>query len=316
MNIESKYVLPDFVANADPSAFDSTEPGAFSVAGYRLDNPAGIWKAAADVRSGAVTVASATANLIKQACALFNITEDQFIVKQASTEPPLTISDGTHTVSFNICDNESLNKAASELISSRPNMSYAFAHDCAHTIETIAKYANLTLDKDKYTAIRKMAGSAIVDFDELKSMVEGRAAEADRRGLKAEAGAFRKLAAQCTAACPVELVPNILEVVDRFDQEHVDLSKSANFVKSHIEDRAFMSQAEYSQKRAAEKLNVDGFNKVARAAVDSAVRSGVLYKWAADNGYTVSSGSSAEDVVALVQRMPRALRQEFISIVG
>lgn len=315
MNIDSKFVLPDFVAAADPSAFDATEEGAFAVAGYRLDNPAGIWKAASDMISG-VELASSTVSLIKQACALFDITPEHFILKKANVEPPLTITDGKHTASFNICDNESLNKAASDLLANRNGMPYSFAHDCAHTINTIAIYSKLSFDEATGDAIRKLAGAATVDFDSLKNLVERRAAVAERAGMLAESAAFTKLASQCTSACPEELVPDILDVVDRFDREHDSLVKTASADEATLESLAYLSDAEVLAKQASERLDIDGFNQVTRGSVDAGIRSGLLYKWAADNGYSISSNSDAESVVALVQRMPRALRQEFANLIG
>lgn len=314
MNIDSNFVLPDFVERADVSDFDPQAAGAFTVAGYRLDNPAGIWKAASDMLSG-VEMSSSTANLIKQACSLFDITPDQFVRKEASTVPPLVITDGEHTASFNICDNESLNKAASEVLANRDNMSYAFAHDCAHTLTTIASYNQLSFDPEVDGAIHKLAGAAAVDYDKLKSVVETRAARAEHIGKTDEAQAFRKLANQCTSACPVELVPNILDVVDRFDAAYTELNKKASAVSEKLEQVVFMTNGERLAKRANEALSIDGFTSVTRGQIERSVGTGALYKWAADNGYAIVANSDAEAVVSLVQHMPKALRQEFISIV-
>lgn len=315
MTIDSKFVLPDFVESADASAFDASESGAFAVAGYRLDNPAGIWKAASDLRSGAV-VGSAAANLIKHACALFGITEEHFVLRKEATTPPLTISDGTHTASFNICDNESLNKAASDLISERDNMRYAFAHDCAHTLATIAEYGNLSFDSNNLEPIRKLAGVATVDYDKLQELVTSCASRAHLAGKDAEAAAFTKLAAQCTSACPAELVPDILDVVDKFASESGELNKTAGAYARQPETVVYLSESEYLTKRASDRLNIDGFSRVTRGDVDAAVHSGVLYKWAADNGYNIRTGATADEVIAVVQHMPRALRQEFVNVIG
>lgn len=313
-----RYIIPTFVAEAEPSSFDAEVPGAFVVEGYRLDNPAAIWKAAADARMGA-SISSSTRSLIDQACELFDITEEHFVEKKASDlveEGIITITDGTHKASFNIYDRESLNKAASELLDSRDDLGYAFAHDCAHTLKTIAAYGNLGFDEDKVVAIRKLAADYPVNYDAVQREVESRIATAQHLGLDQEAAALSKIAAHCTTNCPAELVPAILQVLDQFDTTTTGdaLLKQASEHSYRLEDVAFLSNEELLNKQANSVVALDSSVSIRRGSVEQGLRTGAIHKWAADSGYVCSSSASVDDAIALVATMPKALRLEFANL--
>lgn len=314
MSNELEFNLPDFVAGADSSQFDASVPGSFSVGGYRLDNRAAVWVAAADMRKNASEMGHHLQHLIKQACELFDVTDDMFMVKEAGADPAtITLTDGTNIASFCILDKESLDAAADSVIEKRASLPYGFAHDCAQTVHIMAKHLNLSLDTDKDIAIRKIAGELDVDYSRAKDALERRARKAEQFHKNAEANILRKLASLCTETTDPELAPVFIMAVDEFDRSLSELQKQASAITKFAEDDFYMTPSESLTKKANQQMNIDGFNKIRRGNL-SGINMLSISKWASDFGYDINSEDSPEQVVAVVGRMPKELRKEFVDI--
>lgn len=312
-NIE--FNLPEFVRSADSSLLDANAPGAFAVGGYRLDNPAAVWHAAAAMRKSAgEEVGQHLKGLIQQACNLFGITDDMFIEKKASYDDrTITITDGTNVASFCIVDRESLNAAADSVIEKRASLPYPFAHDCAQTVFIMGKHIGETLDTDKDIAIRKIAGECEADFAKGKEALTRRAAKAKQYHMDKEAEILTKLANLCTESCDQQLAKCFVMAADEFDRSLSTLQKQASGIVSCAEDDFFMSRFDSMQKEANSVLNIDGFNKVRKGSLEG-VATLAISKWASDYGYEIRPNSDPEAIVESVGKMPRQLREEFVNL--
>lgn len=309
-----EFNVPDFVSSADSSLFDTTAQGSFSCGGYRLDNPAAVWQAAAAMRKSAgEDMSQHLKGLIKQACDLFNITDDMFVEKQASLDDrTITITDGTNVASFCIVDRESLNAAADSVIEKRASLPYGFAHDCAQTVYIMGKHIGETLDTDKDIAIRKIAGECEVDFNRGREALIRRANKAKQYHLDRESEILTKLANMCDISCEPCVAKCFILAADEFDRSLTELQKQASGIVTHAEDDFFLSPFESMQKSASASLNIDGFNKVRRSALEG-INALAISKWASDFGYEIGPNSTPEAIVESVGKMPKTLREEFVS---
>ena len=317
MTNDLDFNLPEFVRTADSSLLDAKAPGAFSVGGFRLDNPAAVWHAAAAIRKSAgENVGAHVRSVVEQACSLFGITDDMFIPKQASTgvdERTAKLTDGTNVASFCIVDKETLDAAADSVIEKRASLPYGFAHDCAQTVRIMADHLGLRMDSDKEYAILKIAGECDVDYVKGRDALERRAAKAEQFHMNEEAAILRKLASLCEATCDKTLARWFVLAADEFDRSLTELQKTASGIVRGAEDDFFISPLESISKKANEELNIDGFNKVRRGNLEG-INTLAISKWASELGYDIANDASPECIVDALGRMPRVLREEFVSL--
>jgi hypothetical protein len=312
-----EFNLPEFVRTADSSLLDAKAPGTFSVGGFRLDNPAAVWHAAATIRkSASEDYGQHVRNVVEQACNLFGITDDMFVRKEASNpadERTVTLTDGTNVASFCIVDKETLDAAADSVIEKRASLPYGFAHDCAQTVYIMANHLGLKMDSDKEFAIKKIAGELDVDYSKGRKALERRAAKAEQFHMTEAASVLRKLANLCTDDCDKGLACGFVLAADEFDRSLTELQKTASGIVKGAEDDFFMSQLESISKKANEELNIDGFSKIRRGQLEG-VNTLAISKWASELGYDIANTASPEAIVSEVGRMPRVLREEFVNL--
>ena len=315
MNQDFDFDLPDFVRTADSSQFDTNVAGSFSVGGYRLDNRAAVWQAAAAMRKSAGDhMGSHLHQLIDQACDLFGITEDMFVLKKASADDrTITITDGDNVASFCIVDKETLDAAADSVLEKRASLPYGFAHDCAQTVFIMSQHLGIPLSGKADVELRKIAGELEVDFNRGRTALLNRAARADQFHMPQEAEVLRKLANICTDKCDPELARLFVMAADEFDRGLSDLQKRASGIHKGAEDDFYMTPVESIQKKANEELNIDGFNRIKRSSLEGIATLGIS-KWASELGYEISSSDSPEAIIQAVGKMPKALREEFVNL--
>lgn len=308
------FNIPDFVSNADPKLLDATDSSAsVVVGGHRLDNPAAVWMASASLRKSANNLGGYVANMIKQASDLFGISDDMFVEKQTSM---INISDGEHSASFNVYDNESLNKAASSLKENRASLPYPFAQECSETLKNIADAEGYVFNKDNEVFIRKLAGDYNTDFITGKKALEYRIKKAQELGLKDYEETLTKIANLCTPDCSPSLAPYFVAAADEFDRSVAELRKTASTELRFPEDAFYISTDEYLRKKASIDLVIDDTKKVARGSVLKNTADGTIRKWASDYGYNISQDSTPEETVSIVQKMPEILKEEFLFILN
>lgn len=307
------FNVPDFVSNADPKLLDATDDSAsVVVGGFRLDNPAAVWMAGANLRKSANSLGGYVTNMIKQASELFGISDDMFVKAQKTST--ISVSDGEHTASFNIYDSESINKAASALKDNRKNIPYSFAQECGEVINKLAKSEGYVLDKDNEIFIRKLAGDYNTDFITGKKALELRSKKATELGLTEYAETLNKIANLCTVDCSPCLAPYFIAAADEFDKGVVDLRKDASVDFKFPEDAFYISTDEYLQKLASKELVIDNENKVSRGSLLKNLENGSIRKWASDYGYNIQDDFTPENTVSIIQKMPSILKKEFASL--
>lgn len=315
MNLESyNFNVPEFVRSADQSKFDTQADGALVVGGLRIDNPAAAWVAEAEIRKFANQYTDdGVRRLVKEACSLFNITDDMFT---PAVSPDLVeISDGINQVAFNITDSESLNEAASSLIHKRANLPYTFASECAITLLDIARGNGYSLNRDNQVAIRKLAGDYNVDFEAGRELLDATATEAANCGMPDHATILKKIASLCTDDCSPEMAPYFITAIDEFRRGAKNLRKSASADNRLPENVFYQSHSEHTAKLANRKLYVRGEDTPVTALTVSS-NLGSIAKWASICGYNISLSDTPEDVVSAIGKMPSVLRDEFIDLFG
>lgn len=310
MNLnEYNFNVPEFVSKAADSCFDVTADSAVVVGGYRIDNPAAAWVAGAAVRKSA-SMDPSVVRMIKQACSLFGITDDQF--SSQSNADIISISDGVNTAEFNIYDSESLNKAASDLLANRRELPYAFAHDCAAALLDAARTQQLAFNSGTAAPIRKLAGDYNVDFDAGRELLMQAADKATELQMSEHAAVLSKIAGMCSSDCSPQLAPYFIAALDEFAKAVPGLNKNASADNRLPEDVFYLSTAEYNSRRGARQLCIDKTRSIRQDKVSNNLQS--ISKWAAACGYSINPDSDPESVTASVAKMPTALRDEFIEL--
>ena len=308
MNLESyNYNVPDYVSNADPSKFDTSSRDAVVYGGFRLDNPAAVWVAGAEMRKNASELDAAIRNKIATAMGLFGIDDSSYTMAKVASS--VTISDGENTAEFSIYDNESLNEAARGLLDKRANLPYAFAHDCAVALRNEALTNGYEFDEDTLVPIRKLAGAYHVDFSAGKKLLEEAASEAAEAGLEEHSGVLSKLANMCEDNCTEESAPYFIAALDEFNRSGV--SKKAS---DRPENVFYISNNEAAQKKARERVTIDNTRSITFGSLTSAESKQRISKWASMCGYCIASNSTEKEIVDKVSAMPETLRQEFVEL--
>lgn len=312
MNFDSyNFNVPAFVREADPSSLDASVAGAVVVGGYRIDNPAAAWVAGAEMRKNASKFDGAARRLIKEACSLFNIEDSAYTLP--AVEPTVTVTEGEHSAAFNVFDNESLNSAASTLLSKRASLPYSFAQKCAEQLGAVAKAQGLEFGADNQVAIRKLAGDYNVDFVAGKKLLESVVTKAKEVGMVEHADILQKMANLCTPDSTPDMAPLFIYAIDEFNRECSTLRKAASDTGVlHPENVFYISNSEYAAQRAEQYLSVDSVRKIKRGALLDSEKRQNISKWASICGYSIGSEASAEDIVSTVGAMPSVLRDEFI----
>lgn len=307
MNMDTyDYKVPDYVRNASPDCFDTSVPGAVVVSGMRIDNPAAAWMAGAEIRKHASADTAAT-RLIKEACRLFNIDDSHY--EELPVEGTITVSNGKHTANFNVFDVDTLNDAATKLLSKRASLPYEFAHDCAVELCEMAKKLKAEFNSTVVVPIRKLAGEYNADFAEGRQMLMEAADAAHERGLTEHEAVLKKLAGLCSDECLNEDAPYFVAALDQFYREIPDLRKKAS--SGSLENRFFLSTQEFIRKQANAPVEVAGTTVTAgklKAQLDN------LRKWAFVCGYNIPQNASTTEVCQIIQSMPKSLREEFVEL--
>lgn len=310
--IDSKFNVPDYVSCADPDKLNVSGDGAVVVEGVRIDNPAAAWVAKAEILKRANEFSHYTKSKVDEACRLFGITEDSFIIKEASSDC-IEISDGDVSVSFNVVDNDTLNKAASTLLDNRGSISYLLARDCASALRKAAFDMDLKFSDENQVAMRKMAGDYHVDQEKLKGLVSHTIDLVRSSGLDKYASELERISNILTDSCPTDLVPLVIEAVDQASKA-LPLNKKASSDVEYPENVVYMTNQEVIQRSANELHSIGDDRHISGAVIASKLP--LITKWASDSGYVIPADSSASAVAATVRTMPGLLRKEFFDIFG
>lgn len=298
------FNVPEYVSSADPGKFDTSAPGAVVVGGFRLDNPAAVWMAGAEVRKNASAIDAATRSRITTACELFGIGDDQYTLAKVASS--VTVSDGENTAEFSIYDSESLNSAAKTLLNKRASLPYAFAHDCAVALNDEAKANGYEFESDVQVPIRKLAGDYTVDFNAGKALLNKAAEEAKSLGMTEHSEVLNKLASMCSDDCTADMAPYFIVALDEFNRSTVRKEASEN-----PENTFYLSNSEVAARYNEQKLFFDTNRAVTRGEIHS--NSSNISKWASMCGYSLNP-SDPDSVVSAVSKMPNALKDEFAEL--
>lgn len=310
MNLDQyNFNVPAFVREAGPDSFDTNADGAVVVGGLRIDNRAAAWVAGASLRKSAGMDLSVS-RIIKEACDLFGVSDADYVENECIDV--VTVSDGVHNASFNIYDNASLNKAASDLVSRRPGLPYPFAHDCAATLMDEAHKQGLQFDRDVVVAIRKMAGDYNVDFEAGKQCLISAIDVAKNHGMQDHAEVLTKIASLCTPDCSPSAAPYFIAAIDEFYRGLRELRKSASAIRQNPEDIFYLSTEEYNNKLNNLSVKIDSNNSVKVAKINSAKNN--ISKWASVCGYSIPANASVEQIATTVSSMPSTIRKEFMEL--
>lgn len=308
---EYNFNVPAFVKEASADNFDANVADAVVVEGYRIDNPAAAWVASAAVRKLASAFDAAEVRLIKQAACLFGIGDEMF--EPVTVNPTITVSDGVNSAEFCIYDKESLNKAASELLKSRRELPYSFAHDCAVALQEESVNQGLSFDSDIIVPIRKLAGDYNVDFEAGRKLLDSAVVEANNRGMREHAEVLSKIANMCTSDCSPSAAPYFISALDEFYSTVPGVRKTASTDGyKYPEEVFYLSTAEYKAQQGAQVLRIDGNHGVSRSAIAKSASD--INRWASTCGYNIAVTDTPEQVVAKVSGMPSALRDEFVEL--
>lgn len=302
------FIVPEFVASASPDKFNPNMTGAVVVSGLRIDNPAAAWVAGAEIRKRASDFDMSAIRMIKQACSLFNIADSMFDVPPVSG---VVVSDGEHTAEFTVFDDNSLNKAASDLLSKRGRLPYPFAHDCAVALQEEARKQRLRFSEDTAVGIRKLAGDYNVDFKAGKELLDSAVSRAESAGMTQHAEILRKIAGMCTEDCSPEFAPYFITALDEFNRAFGELKKEASADTRYPEDVFYMTTAEYTKRLASSDVPIAGKHMTSG---DIRGRSDAIRKWASVCGYSIPANANATDIGAVVNGMPAALQEEFVEL--
>ena len=310
MNLDQyNFNVPAFVREAAPESFDATADGAVVVGGLRVDNPAAAWVAGAEIRKHAADFDVSVRRMVKQACDLFNLSEDMFTPVKFT--PTVSVTDGVNTADFNIYDEASLNKAASDLLLRRDRLPYAFAHDCATVLVDEAGNQGLSFDSDKVVAIRKLAGDYNVDFAAGKQLLDSAIDYAKASGMTDHAEVLTKIAGLCTADCSVSAVPYFITAIDEFYRGLKELRKAASSDFKRPENVFYRSAEEYAAQEYSRKLDICGAEVTAGKLNE---HTSSISKWASVCGYNIPGNATPEQIADAVAKMPSAVREEFIEL--
>lgn len=309
---DSNFNVPDFVAGAAPELLDAGAQNAAIVGGYRIDNPAAAWTAKADILSKKASkkyVETGVERRVNEACALFGIGDEHFSRIEKKASDILVVELGDNVAEFNVYDNASLNKAASDLISRRSDIPYMFAHDCAVALREASKALNLEFTEGNALAMRKMAGDCHVDFAAGKAYINNVADVAEAFNMSKCASELRRVAAVCSDDCDESIAKVFIAAVDDFNHS-AGLIKSASIDK-HPEDVFYLSNTEFIKKQASEVTQLaDG--TIIPAHIDRKNADCGITKWASIAGYSISADADTREIVDVVSSMPKALRDEFV----
>jgi hypothetical protein len=313
---DSKFNVPEYVANADPSALDSTKAGAVVVEGLRIDNKAAAWVARSEImKSASGHFSSSAINKVNEACRLFGLTENDFVEKQADCGAgAMVFDDGIDHVVFNVVDNETLNKAASELVAKRPGLSYLFARECAEALRKTANDLGLSFNHDNLVAIKKIAGHYHVDYSASKSLLDATIRDAESAGMSKYASELRRVSAIFSEDCPEQLAPLVIEAIDQ-TRKALPLNKQASSSSKQPEQIVYITNSDHLANVNGKCIDIRGAGSVRsdKFIGASAVK---IAKWASDCGFTVDVGASPSDIADTINSMPGLLRKEFVEIFG
>lgn len=312
MNLDQyNYNVPEFVSAASADCFDTTADGAVVACGMRIDTPAAAWVASAEIRKCAGKYDdSYGVRKIYEACQLFGLTDNMFVPQRK--EAGIKVSDGTNTAEFSVFDDETLNKAASELLKARSGLPYMFARECARELKSAASAGGFTFNTDNQVAIRKLAGDYEVDFEEGRKLLDAAVDEAYKYSMNDHAEVLKKIAGLCTPACSPEMAPYFITAIDEFYRNAPGIGKQASAAMTHPEDAFYRSAAESVAKSEAKEIEIADSCKMHAGEIRAKLPS--ISKWASLCGYTISTEDTAADVAATVGRMPKVLREEFAEL--
>lgn len=316
MDVELLYNVPEFVKEAGESALDTTVPGSVVVGGFRLDSPAAVWFAEASLRKQAMEdpkkiFSPYLLNMVKEACDLFGVTENDFRFCENSFDS-FIVKEAGHSAEFIIGTQEDFTEAVNALFQKRANAPYSFCKECAIKLKEIGDRNSYSLDVDKLDGLKKMAGEGVVDFARGAKACRERAYYATRRGHNKEAEILNKFASICETAEDTSIVPLVIAGLDEFDRGVNCINKYASENIKHPEDYFYLSNNECIKALSETALPVDDKHSIKRANLMKSDTLTKVASWAEDCGYNMPIYPTPEEVVKVVKTMPDSLREEFI----
>lgn len=316
MEVELLYNVPGFVKEAGEHALDVTAPGAVVVGGFRLDSPASVWYASACLRKQAMEnpltqQSPYLIRMVKEACDLFGIGDDQFNFSESNYENVI-VKEAGHTAEFIIGAQEDFEEAVDSLFQKRASAPYSFCKACACRLKELGDRNGYALESEKLDHLKKMAGEGAVDFAKGTKACRERAEYAKRRGMTTEAEILNKFASVCEGATDEAIVPLVIEGLDEFDRGVGCINKYASENIKHPEDYFYMSANECIQALANTSLAIDAKHAIKRGTLMKEANIAKIASWTEDCGYNLPQFPTPEEVVAVVKTMPDSLREEFL----
>jgi hypothetical protein len=315
MDVELLYSVPGFVKEAGETALDISIPGSVVVGGFRLDNPAAVWYAAASLRKQAMEdptrpQSPILTRLIKEACELFDINDSHFKFAENNYESFL-VKEAGHSAEFIIGGQEDFEQAVHAVLAKRASAPYSFCKACAAQLNASKERNGYTLSKEASEALDKMEGKGTVSFRRGAIACHKRADYAELRGMKTEADILRKFAAACETSTDERIIPLVIDGLDEFDRHSRCINKYASDNIKHPETYFYMTEKETVAELAKSKMELDGVS-INRGKLMNSDTLSKIASWTEDCGYNVGAQLTPEAVIDTVKSMPDSLREEFI----
>ena len=320
MELDVIYKIPAFVKEASEEQLNADRSDAVVVSGLRIDTKPAAWRAAASLRKMAMFgehIEPTTADMVKKACHLFNITDADFQLNDVPGDHVIvkTASDGAE---FVICDNEQFNTAVDSVIKERTKRPLDFVRKCASSLLEVQDKNGYTTDASKRDFLCKIAGTAYIDSNAFKSELQKRVTYAYNMHMDKEAETLRKLASLCRhMSDDNQAFTNILiEGIDVFDKDTGLINKLASEGMHLPEQVVYLNDAEGIRKQANTKLDLGNGLSVRKATVMNYENMEAISKWASDIGRDLPSYSDCDTVVSFVKGLSDNLKKEFVDTFG
>lgn len=312
--LELVYRVPEFVKTASAASLDPNQPGAIVVGGYRIDNKAAAWFSSAVLRKQAmdnpVYVPEHRVDMmVKQACSLYGVSDDMFILHPAKFDEVL-VKEAGENARFTIGDESDYIESARAVIKKRASAPYLFCKKCAESLLNLGEKNGYTLPADVHETMTKMAGIGNVDYDRGVFEINRRYNYALNSGRKDYASVLKKFASTMAEHPNTDVVSVIIAGMDEFDRGMELFRKEASSM-TYPELSIFQNGDEYVKSLANQRMYISSDLSISRGSLMKQASVDCVCGWIKDCGYSVPSNPTPEEIINTVRTMPRSLQEEF-----